>query len=140
MSNVDGYRQASETEVAVRSDLASSVACILEDAGIPVTIDQACAGSGGAVVDVDRGDDAAGGVYVSWRPGASLIERANRLLLNEKHDHGDIRFMGQVSESMMLAMLEILRHCGVDATVADDDLRPYSIRVLKYAPGASRQV
>lgn len=140
MSDVEGYRQASEAEVAARSGLASCVAGVLEEAGVPVRTDPGGAGSGGAVVEVDRGDDAAGGVYVSWRPGASLIARTERLLLGGRHDHADMRFMGRVSESMRVAMLEILRHRGVEATVADDDLRPYDIRVLKCGPDASRHV
>lgn len=135
---VDGYRQVSEAVVAERLRLASSVASILNEAGLPVMIDHGRACSGGAVVEVDRGDDAAGGVYVSWQPDVSLTERNNSHLLTGDLDHVDIAFSGRVCESMMEAMLAILRYRGVDAAAASDDLRPHTLRVSAHGAALSR--
>jgi hypothetical protein len=134
---MDGYQQARGAVVAERLRLASSAASILNEAGLPVAVDPGSARSGIALVEVDRGDDAAGGVYVSWRPGALLIERNNSHLLAGDRNHVDIDFSGQVCESMMEAMLAILRYRGVDAAVTDNDLRPYTIRVSAHGSDLS---
>jgi hypothetical protein len=115
-------------ESAARAALAASVRDVLTGAGLPVPAD-AVSGDHGAQLEVDLGDDAAGGVFVTWRVGAAHVEDANRSLLDGGFDDTAARRAGVVAVAMRDAMIEILRFAGLDARPSDDVMRPLALRV-----------
>jgi hypothetical protein len=132
---VPGMRPVDAAEGVARTDLAAAVRDVLVGAGLPV-VDDGVNDGHGAQVEIDLGDDAAGGVFVTWRAGASHVEDANRSLLDGGFDDVPIRRTGVVGTAMRDAMITILDLAGFDATPSDDDMRPVALRVRP--PAASR--
>jgi len=122
-------------ESTARAALAAAVRHVLAGAGLPVPQD--AADEPGAQLEVDLGDDAAGGVFVTWRVGAAHVEDANRSLLDGGFDDAAARRSGVVSVAMRDAMIEILRFDGLDARPSDDVMRPLALRVGSARLGAA---
>jgi len=116
-------------ESAARTALAATVRDVLTGAGLPVPDDDAASGDHGAQLEVDLGDDAGGGVFVTWRIGAAHVEDANRSLLDGGFDDTAARLGVVVAVAMRDAMIEILRFAGLDARPSDDVMRPVALRV-----------
>ena len=123
-------------ESAARAALAAEVRDVLAGAGLPVP-DDAAGGEHGAQLEVDLGDDAAGGVFVTWRVGAGHVEDANRSLLDGGFDDAAARRGGITAVAMRDAMIEILRFEGLDARPSDDVMRPLALRVGSGRLGAA---
>jgi hypothetical protein len=123
-------------ESAARAALAAAVRAVLVGAGLPVPED-ADSGEHGAQLEVDLGDDAAGGVFVTWRLGAAHVEDTNRSLLDGGFDDAAARRSGIAAVAMRDAMIEILRFEGLDARPSDDVMRPLALRVSQLRLGAA---
>ncbi|WP_156925742.1 hypothetical protein [Glycomyces arizonensis] len=126
---MEEFQRADRIELSKRQGIASRVSGVLKDAGLPVPTDVELERGPGAVIEVDPGEDAAGGVYITWHVGPELDDRNNRRLLAGELLHDEIGFAGHVSESMMNAIVEILSFKRFDVEVSDEEIRPYSIKV-----------
>jgi hypothetical protein len=124
----DGIETVGDVERALRVDLADAVRSELTGAGLPVG-DESDAGFAGAEVEVDLGDDAAGGVFVTWRAGSLHVEAANRSLIDGGFDDAATRRTDVIATTMRDAMITILRAAAFDASLSDDDMRPLALRV-----------
>jgi hypothetical protein len=123
-----GVETVGGVERALRTDLADAVRSELTGAGLPVG-DESDAGFAGAEVEVDLGDDASGGVFVTWRAGTLHVEAANRSLIDGGFDDAATRRTDVIATTMRDAMITILRAAAFDASPSDDDMRPLALRV-----------
>ncbi|KAA6220660.1 hypothetical protein CP973_00400 [Streptomyces albofaciens JCM 4342] len=133
------FEKVGAEESARLEALASKVRDELAAAGLPVLapgLNHVLAG--GAEVEVDEGDDAAGGVYVDWQAGPRLRECASRALRLGLMDEPVLRRPGQISAAMMHAMAAILSAAGFTVEDPDDEYRPHHLRVVDGpAPGVT---
>jgi hypothetical protein len=123
-----GYSEMTDAVLAMRLELAEQVRGELSKAGLPMGSDTA-GGLGGVVVEVDAGDDTAGGVFVRWEPSADLGEQAADAVSAGRFDHPSVARSAAVSEAMREAMIAIPRSAGVEAVEAADELRPFTIQI-----------
>ena len=128
MTTSAGIETVDGVERDLRTDLADVVRVELTHAGLPVG-EESDAEFAGAALDVDLGDDASGGVFVTWRPGLTDVEAANRSLIDGGFDDTAARRTDVVATAMRDAMIAILRAAGFDAAPSDDDMRPLALRV-----------
>jgi hypothetical protein len=124
----DGMETVGDVERALRTDLADAVRSELTGAGLPVG-DESGAGSAGAEVEVDLGDDASGGVFVTWRAGSLHVEDANRSLIDGGFDDAATRRTDVIGTAMRDSMITILSAAGFEASPSDDEMRPLALRV-----------
>ncbi|MFG3181840.1 hypothetical protein [Streptomyces nigra] len=125
------HRDASEAAIAERVALAERVRLELALAGLPALREDQDE-QAGALVEVDAGDDAAGGVFVDWRPDPALTRDAVDMMLKGEHHAPAVRHNGAVCSHMQQAIIGILRSAGLqadEAAVFEGDLRPLSVRV-----------
>ncbi|MFF4606118.1 hypothetical protein ACFY12_25680 [Streptomyces sp. NPDC001339] len=123
------YANASDEVIANRNALADKVRRELEMAGIAAFRQEDAEERAGAEIEIDLGADSAGGVFVSWNPHPSLSQAAADGVRNGQLQAPAIRHSGVVVSHMRDAMIGILVSAGVQADVADDDMRPLAIRV-----------
>jgi hypothetical protein len=128
---VDGV-EVDGVERALRTDLADAVRQELIRAGLPVSDDPEDAAAG-AQIEVDLGDDAVGGVFVTWRAGKVDVEAANRSLLDGGFDEAATRRPTVIATAMRDSMIAILEAAGFDAAPSDDDMRPLALRVRTHS-------
>ncbi|MEU2778443.1 hypothetical protein ABZ646_37595 [Streptomyces sp. NPDC007162] len=123
------FVNASDDVLADRNQLADQVCRELQLAGIPAFLMADAAGSVGAEVEVDAGDDEAGGVFVTWRPDPALSRAVAESVRNRELSAPVIRHSGAIVSHMRDAIIGILSSAGFRAGVADDDMRPMVIHV-----------
>jgi hypothetical protein len=128
MATSVGFETVDGVERALRADLADAVRTELTGAGLPVG-DESDAGFTGAQIEVDLGDDAAGGVFVTWRAGALHVEAANRSLIDGGFDDAAADRTRLIGTTMRDAMVTVLAAAGFDVSPSDDDMRPLALRV-----------
>ncbi|WP_275461407.1 hypothetical protein [Streptomyces noursei] len=128
------FKNAPDDIIAEREKLAEQVQRELELAGF-VAFQMDMEKRAGAEIEVDRGDDAAGGVFVDWKPHPTLSRAAVESLQNGEHQAQAIRHHGTVIMHMRDAIIGILISAGFQAEVSDDDMRPLAVRV--WGVGAS---
>jgi len=119
----DGMETVGDVERALRTDLADAVRSELTGAGLPVGDES------GAEVEVDLGDDASGGVFVTWRAGSLHVEDANRSLIDGGFDDAATRRTDVIGTAMRDSMITILSAAGFEASPSDDEMRPLALRV-----------
>ncbi|MGI5377542.1 hypothetical protein ACQEV2_25530 [Streptomyces sp. CA-251387] len=78
----------------------------------------------GAEVEVDPGDDAAGGVLVSWKPDEALLDAAMERLQKGRLDAPEFLHYVAVCTRMQEAIVAIIRSAGIDADAEQNDLDP----------------
>jgi hypothetical protein len=122
------FETVDDVERALRTDLADAVRIELTGAGIPVG-DESDAALTGAQIEIDLGDDAAGGVFVTWRAGTLHVEAANRSLIDGGFDDAAARRPSVIATTMRDAMITILDAAGFAAAPSDDVMRPLALRV-----------
>ncbi|WP_073501606.1 hypothetical protein [Actinacidiphila paucisporea] len=110
--------------------LADEVCAELHLAGLPASRIAGSAMSVGAEIEVDTGDDEAGGVFVTWRPGVQLSEAAAESVKNGRFEESVVLHSGSVSREMCRALLGILNSAGYVVEPSDDDMRPFAVRVV----------
>jgi hypothetical protein len=85
------------TQAAERMrDLADRARVVLVSAGIPAFDISSPDPRGGAEIDVDTGDDEAGGVYITWRVSRGLTEEISNYVLGHEHSHPRVQYSGQI--------------------------------------------
>nr|WSX75734.1 hypothetical protein OH826_18860 [Streptomyces sp. NBC_00899] len=123
------FINAADDVLADRNQLADQVCRELQLAGIPAFRMVDLVDSVGAEVEVDAGDDEAGGVFVTWRPNPALSQAVAESVRNRELSAPAIRHSGTISSHMRDAIIGILKSAGFRADVADDDMRPMAIHV-----------
>ena len=119
--------------VSTRRELADRVCAELRLAGLPASPGSGVAGEAevvGAVVEVDLGDDAAGGVFVHWQPDPGLTSAVVESMRNGQVDADAVRHSGSIKAHMRDAIIGILRSAGLRVEVERDDMRPFTVRIL----------
>jgi hypothetical protein len=122
--------QASDDVLASRRELAEQVCVALSAAGVPVHLVGRDAESSGAQVEVDNGDDDAGGVFVTWQPGANLVQAVVESMSQGQTDAPVIALRTSISGYMRDAIVNVLTVFGFRVVSCDDDMRPPAIKVL----------
>lgn len=84
----------------------------------------------GMKIEVDTGDNAAGGVWVDWCSSRELRGLAAESVRNHVFDSRDIIHSGTVSEAMQRAIFAILYSAGFAVENSDEDMRPFEVRVI----------
>lgn len=107
----------------VRSELAA--------AGLPLIVPGLSAIlAGGAQVDVDDGADTAGGVFVGWHASPRLQACTIRALRLKLLNDPLLQHSGQIEAAMTQAMATILTSAGFTVQDADNEYRPYQLRLV----------
>jgi hypothetical protein len=121
--------------------LAAQVRDALAGAGLPVAPDRddCLAGAtvgyfAGATVDVDPGDDDAGGVFVRWHPHRRLTNAALAAVAEQRFDDPALGHFGAVAEAMRQAIWSILDAAGFALADPHTDYRPLEIQVVAGPP------
>lgn len=83
----------------------------------------------GVEISADTGADEAGGVFVAWKPSTELTDRSTDSVALGRLDDPSIRLSGRVKQIMADALRDILGSSGFVTEPADEDMRPYGIRV-----------
>lgn len=108
-------------------DLADRARVTLIAAGIPAFDSEDSSPRGGAEIEVDTGDDEAGGVYISWAFSRELTDEIGGYLLSNQLSHPTIKYTGKVAAAMRDAIVAILNAAGLSARAAEDDIRTYAV-------------
>jgi hypothetical protein len=111
------------------TDLADHAHLILVAAGIPAFDSNSPNPSGGAEIEVDTGDDQAGGVYISWSFSRELAEEISGYLLDQEYSQPRIQYSSKIRLAMRDAIITILNAAGLTAGPAEDDIRVFAVRV-----------
>jgi hypothetical protein len=123
------YVRATEDVLADRNKLADQVCQALRLAGLAAFRQPNSDDAAGAEVEVDPGDDAAGGVFVTWNPHRTISEAVIENLQTGRLQAPVIQHSGAIASHMMNAMVGILRSAGFQADASDDDMRPMTVHV-----------
>ena len=110
--------------------LAERVREVLAEAGLPVAPENDDDYFAGVTVDVDPGDDAAGGVFVLWRPHRRLGNAVVASVTEQRVDDPVLQHFGAVAEAMRQAIWSILDSAGFSVTEPLTDYRPLQLQVL----------
>ncbi|WP_153040160.1 hypothetical protein [Actinoplanes sp. TFC3] len=108
---------------------------IIQQAGLSVQVDGELS-SVGAEVEIDFGDDAAGGVFVTWHADPALTEVAAQSVSDGRFDDPSIIQSGAISEVMRDAIIQILQLAKCVAEPSNDDMRPLALRVTSIPPSS----
>ncbi|MFF9624926.1 hypothetical protein [Streptomyces griseosporeus] len=91
-------------------------------------------------MDIDDGDDAAGGVFVTWQAGPRLRACASRAFRLKQLDEPVLRHSSAVGAAMLQAMAQVLTSAGFRVEDARDEYRPQQLPVLAGPPSGQRPV
>ncbi|MEU7592771.1 hypothetical protein AB0B79_07005 [Streptomyces sp. NPDC039022] len=127
------YSEVTGEVLNERNALAVRALRELELAGFTAFLQDGAGGPPGAEVEVDLGDDAAGGVYVTWKTHPTLTRTALEKVQSGQLQAREIRHSGAVGRYMQDAMIHILASAGLQAEAAEDDMRPTAVRVREVA-------
>lgn len=127
VSKLSGLQHVDDEAAARLRDVATRARAALGSAGIPAFDSEASSPDGGASVQVDSGDDAAGGVYVYWVLSRSLTNDINAHIIDKQFTHPTVEYSGVVYGAMRDALLAILSASGFSAELADEDIRPFAV-------------
>ena len=125
------FDKVSADKLAGMEALARRVRNELAAAGLPVPasgLNPVLAA--GAEVMVDDGADTAGGVFAGWSTSPRLHECTRRALRLRLLDDPLLRHSSQIAAAMMQAMAAILTSAGFTVEDANDEYRPYQLRVV----------
>jgi hypothetical protein len=129
------FERVGGEESAALQKLARWVRDELAAAGLPVVAPElAPVLAYGAEVEVDDGDDAAGGVFVGWQASPRLRACASRAFRLKQLDEPVLRHSSAVGAAMMQAMAQVLASAGFSVEDARDEYRPQQLRILAGPP------
>ncbi|MEW1635272.1 hypothetical protein AB0469_14455 [Streptomyces sp. NPDC093801] len=135
------FERVGDEESAALQKLARRVRDELAAAGLPVVAPElAPVLAGGAEVDIDDGDDAAGGVFVGWQASPRLRACTSRAFRLKQLDEPVLRHSSAVRSAMMQAMVQVLASAGFSVEDARDEYRPQQLRVLAGPPSGQGPV
>jgi hypothetical protein len=128
------FAKADAEVLAERQRTAALVRQELTAVGIPtVSTDELCDGHGdatGVLIEVDEGDDTAGGVILSWMCHPHLTRRAIAAALEQRFDDPVRRQAGTVKDVMNAAVTQILISAGFSVVENPNDMCPGSLNVV----------
>lgn len=127
---MSGFERVNPEREQVLHGLARDALEELLSAGLPQSVEAEEGISAGITVEVDAGDDEAGGVYLMWRPDERLASAAALAVLEGRLDDPAIRRSAGFKAVMKDAILSILASSGFIVEEAQDDLNPLAVRVL----------
>ncbi|MFK3979962.1 hypothetical protein ACI2K4_06205 [Micromonospora sp. NPDC050397] len=110
--------------------LAARVRNTLTEAGLPVAVENEPDYFAGVTVDVDPGDDEAGGVFVLWRPHRRLGNAVTESVTEQRTDDPVLEHFGAIAEAMRRAIWAILESAGFTVTDPLSDHRPLQLQVV----------
>ncbi|MGW4412745.1 hypothetical protein ACWEJ6_52785 [Nonomuraea sp. NPDC004702] len=124
MSN---FERVDEATLDAWSRLAARLREDLEAAGFAFIGHDSAAGVN---VEIDPGNDPAGGVFVSWAVGPALVEQIRQPVLSGDLHSPAIRHLGVINEVMEQTLRVILTSAGHCVEPANDEYRPHALRVI----------
>lgn len=102
---MSGFEQVPEADQAAWRHVAEQAREVLRMAGLPAFLFGESGSTSGAEVEVDLGDDAAGGVFGVWRPDSRLSQLAAESVRSGQVGHSSIRQAGVASKNMRDAII-----------------------------------
>jgi hypothetical protein len=133
-----GFQHVSLSTEESYNTIATLVYSALEVAGLPAHYHSMGSMMPGAEIEVDTGDDEAGGVHVVWRPSKQLSLAAIELIRQGKLSDPVIEHSGSVKLVMRDAIIAILASAGFTLQPSTDDMRPLAILVKSGPADASK--
>ena len=85
---------------------------------------------GGFYVEIDAGDDEAGGVYIAWKLPNLISSKVKELIRSQELQSPFLARVAQHSSDMQKTLADSLQLSGFLIEVADD-MRPFGIRVIR---------
>ncbi|WP_431992079.1 hypothetical protein [Streptomyces albogriseolus] len=85
---------------------------------------------GGFSVEIDAGDDEAGGVYITWKLPNLISSKVKELIRSQELQSPFLARVAQHSSDMQKTLADSLQLSGFLIEVADD-MRPFGIRVIR---------
>lgn len=85
--------------------------------------------SGGFVVELDAGDDGAGGVYVSWKNPSSVSSKVGEMIRNKELESPFLAQAARFSSEIQQVLASSLSLRGFLVEL-EDDMRPFGVRVI----------
>ncbi|WP_149547372.1 hypothetical protein [Streptomyces marokkonensis] len=85
---------------------------------------------GGFSVEIDAGDDEAGGVYIAWKLPNLISSKVKELIRSQELQSPFLARVAQHSSDMQKMLADSLQLSGFLIEVADD-MRPFGIRVIR---------
>ncbi|WP_158983610.1 hypothetical protein [Streptomyces sp. NRRL F-5193] len=125
-------RVEGDDEVALEG-LASQVTEELKLAGL--TVIREGDADVGVEIEIDKGADEAGGVYVTWSPSSRLSLAAVVAVQQGRFDAPAIQHSGMVKRIMCEALFELLKSARFGVEKTGDEMRPLAIRVTSPSVG-----
>jgi hypothetical protein len=111
-------------------ELAREVSDALNFAGVSAFLAEEQLNLPGAEIEIDAGDDEAGGVFVNWRPSGQLRESVIEDAKSGDPSTPSLKLYTAIGACMQRAVLGILEESGFDAVPFDDGERPPVVHVL----------
>jgi hypothetical protein len=123
------FPRVDDTVRVERTSVAEAAREELVHAGLPLRPEDDLTGPG-FDIEVDLGDDEAGGVFVTWHADSSITQAAVQSVAQGRLDDAVVQRSGVMSQAMRDAMIAILNAGGFIAVLSDDDMRPLALRVV----------
>ncbi|MET7399426.1 hypothetical protein ABZS66_38685 [Dactylosporangium sp. NPDC005572] len=124
------HLRADDAALVGRHALAERVCVALAYAGVRARPGPGAPVEGGAEVEIDAGNDEAGGVYVRWTPSPELSKAVRDSLIAGRTHDPVVDLYGSVSLSMRDALIDVLRHSGFRVLAVNDSGGEPTILVL----------
>ena len=81
-------------------------------------------------MEIDAGDDEAGGVYIAWKLPNLISSKVKELIRSQELQSPFLARVAQHSSDMQKTLADSLQLSGFLIEVADD-MRPFGIRVIR---------
>ncbi|WP_433079719.1 hypothetical protein ACQP1P_40970 [Dactylosporangium sp. CA-052675] len=82
----------------------------------------------GVELEIDTGDDAGAGIYLSWCVSAELSDRVGPAFREGRFDDPGVQLFGAANELAQEFLIRLLRRVGFNAREAHD-LAPFSVHI-----------
>jgi hypothetical protein len=112
-----GYQQVGPEQQAAWERLAAEVERVLVEAGLPMSV----ADGPGVKIEIDLGDDSAGGVHVGWAASRLVRDRAVEALEAGRLDDPALPYPTTVANAMGVAIQLILQENGFKVGESPND-------------------
>lgn len=123
------YRKASPEVISAIRAAADSVAQVFTQLGVRAFHVDDRGAESGVEIETDIGDHFGQGVYLSWFPGAEVVDAAVEAMRSGRLDDPNIELQGHIRTTQLSVIRKTLRESGVEYEEIDDDYRPFAIRV-----------
>ena len=123
------FGHAADEVIAARRRLADDVCLALIYSGLQAHL-ASDENIPGAEVEVDPGDDAAGGVFVTWMKSNEFISAVVAEVAALKQDEAIVLLSEEISRCMRDAIIRLLDDFSFEVIPYDDGQRPPSVKVI----------